>query len=97
MRDQRKCTVWDVQRELAGLATSLESVDLRLGKIVKAIQPSPHLLPAELHGRADAVRVDLIGDAVGTLKEPSQLTEDDALRHRVQLLDLALRLADAEG
>ena len=96
MRDRRKCTVYDVQRELAALVPNLQTVDRRLARIARAIQPSPHLLPVELRGRVEAVRADLIGDAIATLTELSQLTEDDALSHRVQLLDLALRLADAE-
>ncbi len=97
MRDRRKCTVYNVQRELAALVPNLQTVDLRLARIAKAIQPSPHLLPVELRGRAEAVRVDLLGDAIATLEELSQLTEEDALCHRVQLLDLSLRLADSEG
>ncbi len=96
MRDRRKCTVYDVQRELAALVPNLQTVDLRLARIARAVQPSPHLLPVELRGRVEAVRSDLIGDAIATLAELSQLTEDDAARHRVQLLDLALRLADAK-
>ncbi len=82
------------QQTLLEILSELRDLDRRLGVWAEGLEPSPYeLLPGELRGGAQCVRTDLLDDAIATLDQLAQLTEDDAIRLRLQRLGLDIRRA----
>ncbi len=94
MRSQAKSTpLGPIHRDLVILSRQLTILSDRLGRIARRIRPGRNLVLAEIRGVMEAVRSDLLADAIDTLARLPHITEDSVLSRHADLVDLAERVA----
>ena len=84
--------VEQVQERLGGIADELTTLDRELETLVWHLVGRCDVLSYELRGMVQAVRDDVLSDAVETLATLAHFTEQDALARREAVDDLANRL-----
>ncbi|MEO1087119.1 MAG: hypothetical protein AAFY88_23025 [Acidobacteriota bacterium] len=83
------------QRTLDALAGDLIRIDEALARVVDSLDDVPGDLPRDVASAADAVRRDLLDDAVDTLRGIAAATEATARRRRRNLEESRSRAAGA--
>ncbi len=82
-----------IQVEISSTALDLITIKRRLGSLADLIHQEPGaLLPVEVFGGINAVRSDLLADAISTLNVLAQMSEGDVLKRHVELADLTGRI-----
>ena len=84
--------VEEVQERLGAIAAELTTLDRELEVLVWNLVGRCDVLSYELRGMLQAVRDDVLSDAVETLTTMSRFTEHDALARREAVDHLADRL-----
>lgn len=95
MSDQEKC-IRETQAEIARAAEIVALAAMRLDHLSSNCfipAQAAGYLPGELRGGLQAVRSDLLCDALDTLNMLAHMSEDDAMRRRAEIADLAARLS----
>ncbi len=86
MQEIQRC-IREVVSSLGQADEQLAALAERLAPVAQTSGPGADVLPAELRGRIEVVRSDLLGDAIETLTSLAQLDESMAVRRYLEAVD----------
>ena len=92
--DSTRLPAPQAQETLASIVDELRQLDERLRRLAETIaSEAEEILAADLRAGVECVRADLLSDAISTLSALATVTEDAALRRRVDIVDTVKQIA----